>query len=795
MAADPYSAGYMSTPPPSGFPPGILIGGKFTILRLIAEGGVGAVYEAEDMLMSRRVALKLLHPMYAKHPEVQRRFHREAQATASIDHPNVVTIHEIGRRRDGTFFIAQELLRGHNLREVLVERGRLEVHEALRLLLPLSDALAAAHRKGIVHRDVKPENFVLARTASSEVVPKLIDFGIARMRPPEGSGAFTKIGVMLGTPAYMSPEQVMAESPVDGRSDVWSLAAVLFETLAGRPLFPGATDAAVLAKILTTPAARLHDVAPSVPRILADIVASAFERDPENRPTMHAFRDALLAFLDSPGRSAVLSAGHAEEVVAGADTELLASSLDDLVELGAEDLQSVDEEWLAGGNAASPFATTQHPEIEWAQDGSSLRPEMGALVSLAEDALRINALEDTIRRAEEAIGMGVPSDALMARLRLMQSIALFWLGHNHDAELFAQEAMERSPIGTTGWYAALGHIAMAAGQRGSTEHLESLGQQLLRVVPNDGAAAVVAACRLAVQMVRSGFPERARQLLDAHERTSATLSSEPFVRAWVAVARGELAAHEGDPMRYMELVKASVDDFVAAGDIRNASLQRSNIGNAYLQLGGYRQAERVLDEALVTAEPMKLSFAAAIRVNLGFALARLGNLEQALDVETTAVQQCIRQGNRRFQSVAQIYLALIHTARGELDLAEGAAEAAVVIAERTPALRAYALAVLASLLLNQDRHVAGFRAAREATSLLSQLDGVEEGESLIRLVNALAFAQGGKMKEAALVLQDAQARLMDRAARITDARWRESFLRHVPENAQTLSLAGSLKHG
>src|SRR6185369_16337330 len=132
----------------------------------------------------------------------------------------------------------------------------------------------------------------------------------------------------------------------------------------------------------------------------------------------------------------------------------------------------------------------------------------------------------------------------------------------------------------------------------------------------------------------------------------------------------ELSLHEGDPMKYMALVKESVDDFVAAGDIRNASLQRSNIGNAYLQLGGYKQAGRVLREALATAEPMKLSFGATVRANLGFALARQGHLDEALAVETAALEECVRQGNRRFEAAARVYLTTILTARGDIEAAQ-----------------------------------------------------------------------------------------------------------------------------
>lgn len=774
--------------PPAAVPTGIVIGGKFTLLRLIAEGGVGAVYEAEDALICRRVALKLLHPHYSRHPDAVRRFRREAQATASIDHPNVVTVLEMGSCGDGTFFIVQELLKGQNLRERLAERRRLDMEEALQILLPVADALSAAHRRGIVHRDVKPENIVLARTASSEIVPKLIDFGIARMRPPDGGGAFTRIGVTLGTPAYMSPEQVRAESPVDGRCDVWALATVLFEVLSGRCPYEGPTEGSILAKILTAPAPRLGDILAGVPGELSDIVTSGLERDPEKRPWMHTWRDMLMSFVEGRGRALPVLSARPEAAGDSTVTELPESEIEDVIDIDPDDLLSVDEERSPAWIPTSVLETGTHPEMEWAHDRGASQPEVERAVSLTEDALRINALEDTIRCADEAIRGGVADD-LLARLRLNQSIACFWLGHYFDAETYALQAMQKLPPGTTGWYAALGHVVMAAGHRGRTDQIDQLSDQVARAPSKGTPAFIVATCRIAVQLVRTGSPDRARRILEASDRVTSTPSPEPFVRAWRAVAGAELAVHDGDPMTYMELVRQAVDDFVAANDIRNASLQRSNIGNAYLQLGGYKQAERILDEALATAEPMKLSFAAAVRANLGFALARLGQLDQALEVELTALEQCIRQGNVRSQVVARIYLASIYTSRGDVELARRSAETAVELADGIPALRAYALALLANLLLNQDRPTDGLKAARLAMGLLSKLEGVEEGESLIRLVYASAMAQTGNLNEMSRHIRDARERLRIRAERITDPRWRETFLRNVPENAQTLAFA------
>lgn len=797
-------------PPAGGTAPGIVVGGKFTLLRLIAEGGVGSVYEAEDALIGRRVALKLLHPHFARHADTTRRFLREAQATASIDHPNVVTILEMGLQPDGTLFIVQELLRGANLRRRLAERGRIEADEALQIALPIADALAAAHRRGVVHRDIKPDNIVLARNSASELVPKLVDFGVAKVRAQDSRGFATLTGTLLGTTAYMSPEQARGDAAIDGRADVWGLAAVLFEALSGKCPYDGPTEHAILVQILTaTGPPRWPESTPRIPSDLLDAIRAGLERDVERRPAMHAFRERLLACHRGLGRAA--GALPAQPFDAGSLTvpPIGLDNLADILELTQDDVVSDDDEPTARGARASSagegegarrpdaprgvptriWTPAAHPEIEW-RPGDAARPPVEQLAEMAEEALRINALEDAIAHAEDAIEQAGGDGALTGRMRLTQAIASYWLGRYVDAETEATAAMTSLERGTTGWYAALGHVAMAGGHRGHGERLAALAEDLGRAGAADHPGRVVAACRLAVQLVRTGAADRARELLAAlDEGGAARAAGETFVRAWLAAARAEVAVHDGDPMRYMELVKESVDDFVAAGDIRNASLQRSNTGNAYLQLGGYRSAVRVLTEAVATAEPMRLSFAAAARANLGFALARTGQIEQALAVESEALERFVEQGNRRFEAVARLYLALILVTAGRAGEAEAPARAAVEAAEGTPGIRAYALAVLANLALDAGRTPEGVDLAVQAAALLERQAGVEEGEAWIRVVHASAMAQKGDTRAAARLVLDARARLLERANRISDARWRERFLHNVPENAQTLAFA------
>jgi serine/threonine protein kinase/tetratricopeptide (TPR) repeat protein len=779
------------TLPPATLPPGIVVGGKFTLLRLIAQGGVGSVYEAEDAIIGRRVALKVLHPQLARHAEITRRFLREAKATASIDHPHVVTVLEMGIQPDGTLFIVHELLRGNSLRQRLAAAGRIDVDEALQIALPIADALAAAHRKGVIHRDIKPDNILLARNSGSELWPKLIDFGVAKMRATDSKGFATLTGTLLGTTAYMSPEQARGDATIDGRADVWGLATVLFEALSGQCPYDGPTQHAILVKILTaTGPPSWPEGTASIPNELLETIRAGLALDARRRPPMHAFRERLLACFEGRGRVlAVLPAGPTDPGSAAREPGER-SPLEDILEPGPEDLDvDLDHERPARGVPTRIGTPASHPEIEWKPDGAPPRPAAEEIAELAEDALRVNALDEAMAHANRAIAEGAADPSLVGRMHLTQAIASHWLGHYETADMLAGAAMEELEPATTGWYAALGHVAMASGHRGHGARLGALAAELARA-RGDHPGRVIAACRLIVQLVRTGAPDRARELSSSLDESGAgRTAGEPFVRAWIAVARAELAVHDGDPMRYMELVKDAVDDFVAAGDIRNASLQRSNIGNAYLQLGGYRQAERVLAEAVSTAEPMKLSFAAGARANLGFALSRMGHHEQGIAVELEALDRFGGQGNRRFEAIAHLYLALMRAAAGKTADAETSARAAVLAADGIPGIRAYALAVLAHQLLESGRTPEGVESAGQAATLLEQQSGVEEGESWIRFVNALAIAQSGNPGAAARLILDAKVRLLERANRITDPRWRESFLRNIPEHAQTLAFA------
>jgi serine/threonine protein kinase len=766
---------------------GVVVGGKFVLIREIGHGAAGAVFEAEDTWIGRRVAIKVLHPHVARHPDVMWRFRREARAAASIEHPNIVSVLEVGQRRDGSFYIVQELLDGMSLRQHIEERGRLPVLEALDILVPLMGALVAAHRKDIVHRDIKPENILLART-SGGMTPKLIDFGIARMASQAGEHD-TEVGVLLGTPSYMSPEQAEGTA-IGAGTDVWAVGAVLYELLTGTRPFKAPTAAMIVDKIRTERPARITGLVASIPPEIADLVHLALERDPSRRmPSMAVFLRALVEFAAAADPH--FASRHARSIPGS-----LAAAAPARGELDSD--ASVDEDTRPLPSRLFPSVrAVVRPDLEWHED-LPLAPVRG-LDWYAEQALSVNALDDAIALAEQAVvTSGAQSRDLLGRMRLVQAIAYRWLGHFAEAERCALEALACLPRGGAGWYTAFGHHAMVVGYLGKNDRLVELGAELGDIEPGRAQGAHVRAlCQLVVSLIRAGLiPLAERLFVIARAMTDTLPYGEPGVRAWVDLATAEFSLHAGDPTTFLRLVESAVEGFAEAGDARNAALSRANIGNAYMQLGAFSRAERVLRQALHVAEPMKLSFVAPVRANLGFALARLGHLAEALEVETEAVQRCVEQGYRRFEAAARIYLAEILSLQGALVEAEGQAHQAEAASPGSPATRAHALATLAGILLKRGEAALAMPRAREAMEILESLEGVEEGEALIRLVYIQALEANGDHGEAQRRAAEAEERLRVRAEKVSDPRYKRSFLEHVPENAATLALsAGGAPNG
>jgi serine/threonine-protein kinase len=259
------------------------LAGDYRILDFLGSGGMGSVFLAEQIRVgNRKVALKILHRKFSEDDEFIGRFENEAASTGRINHPNVITIYESKQAPDGTLYIAMELVEGESLTEHLRKRGRLPLGEAVEIVTQCCKALYAAHRLGIIHRDIKPDNIMLAKDIDGGVLVKILDFGIAKLKDSTGH---TVTGSVLGTPAYMSYEQAsgMSSDKLDGRSDIYSLGIVAYTALTGQTPFRADTPVGYITKHLTESPASLRTLRPELPAAIDAAVMKALDKDREKR--------------------------------------------------------------------------------------------------------------------------------------------------------------------------------------------------------------------------------------------------------------------------------------------------------------------------------------------------------------------------------------------------------------------------------------------------------------------------------------------------------------------------------
>ncbi len=292
---------------------GMVLGDTYRIHRMIGEGGMARVYEASHLrLPERRMAVKILHPEFARDMEVVQRFQREAESSSSINHPNVIDVFDVSRSPDGRPYLVGEFLEGEELGEHLKKVGRLDPATAVAIIRQICRALNAAHVRGIIHRDMKPENvFVISRDGAPHI--KVLDFGISKVRHRETH--LTRTGMIMGTPSFMAPEQARGEK-VDARADVYAVGAVLYTLITGRRPFDNDDPTATLSQVLTEEPIRPRHVDPSIPPALELVVQRSMQKDPRERYQDMVEFDAALAPFDvgatfsSPEMQTILRKGE-----------------------------------------------------------------------------------------------------------------------------------------------------------------------------------------------------------------------------------------------------------------------------------------------------------------------------------------------------------------------------------------------------------------------------------------------------------------------------------------------------
>ncbi len=262
-----------------------MIASKYRVERVLGEGGMGVVYEAEHVALRERVAIKLLHKKRSTDAEISRRFVSEARTSVKIKSDAVARVLDVGTTEDGMPFMVMEKLDGEDLGALIDRAGALTIEQAVDFMLQACEAVAAAHAVGIVHRDLKPSNLFVAEDSARELHIKVLDFGISKVfdAAPDSQRAVTTTSAVLGSPGYMSPEQMRASRDVDARSDVWALGMILWESIAGVPMYAGKTYPEICAKVLGGHFLRLAAIGVTGPAELEQAIEKALSLQVEDR--------------------------------------------------------------------------------------------------------------------------------------------------------------------------------------------------------------------------------------------------------------------------------------------------------------------------------------------------------------------------------------------------------------------------------------------------------------------------------------------------------------------------------
>ncbi len=343
---------------------GTMVSGRYRVVKKLGEGGMGSVYAGEHEAIEKQVALKVLHAEYSAKADIVERFQQEAKAASRIKHPNVLDIFDFGQLDNGSFFLAMEFLEGHDLADDLLKYNVLPPARGIPFALQICRALAAAHSRGVVHRDMKPENVFILRTTDGQEIVKIVDFGIAQLRSNDAAAAaaesapkrrkLTKTGMIFGTPEYMAPEQA-AGKKADLRVDIYATGIILYEMFTGHVPHTGETFMAVLA-------AHLNDTPPPMPSVNPElpvspafqaVVMKALAKKPEERyQSMAELAEAIMA---TPDAEAVGT--QAQRMASIPDTtasQFMAQSSNTAAQFAPDPNQGTHAQFPGGGAGPAP---------------------------------------------------------------------------------------------------------------------------------------------------------------------------------------------------------------------------------------------------------------------------------------------------------------------------------------------------------------------------------------------------------------------------------------------------------
>jgi len=410
----------------------------------------------------------------------------------------------------------------------------------------------------------------------------------------------------------------------------------------------------------------------------------------------------------------------------------------------------------------------------------------------AEQALEANDLDAAMNHCSRGIARGASGEE-KGGLLLIRAEAHRWLGDIRAAEECAKEALALMPVGGTRWCRAAAEFGLLSARRGNDAYFLATTRSLLAgvVEPPSDASVLEAMLRFAALLTYFGHLDSAAEIVARVEAAAdAVASTDPAVAARLEQLRVARASVAGDLVERRRRTALAAAHFRAAGDLRNACTQQVNVAYADLMLGCNELASEGLRQAIADAERLGLGAVVAVsKHNLGLALERIGDLANALAVETSAVEAFVAQGDRRLEGAARSYLALIHLRAGDVAAAEREARAAVDLTGHIAPLQAYAQAILAQALLCAGAADSALEYASRAREAVERFGNVDDGEAMVLLAHAEALYATGARREALDAIMAARARVDAGASRITDAALCARFLEGVPENARIVALA------